>query len=49
MKFKLQMENGDVKVIHEFETYGLDEFNEHTKDFLRGCGYIIKEEEEQND
>lgn len=48
MKFTLIMQNGDHKVTHEFECVVLDEFNEYTKDFLKGCGFVIGEENESS-
>jgi hypothetical protein len=49
MKFTLKMEDGAHKVEHTFETYGHDEFSEYAKDFLQGCGFVIKEEEKEKE
>jgi len=49
MKFTLKMENGDHKVEHTFIAYAHDKFSEYAKDFLLGCGFVIKEDEEDGD
>ena len=47
MKFTLIMESEELTVKHEFEATLLDDFYFFEKSFILGCGYILKDERDE--
>lgn len=47
MKFKFEMnDNDEYKAIVEFETDLLGDIEEYFKNFLKGCGFVVNEDKE---